>query len=262
MGRPGPDARRRHQTYVVRMNAYGAKAASLHLGYIQRDGVPPDGSPGLLYGPKGPLRPEPFDEPRDGERHQFRIIISPDDGHELELTDCVRRVMARVERCIGRKLEWGAVNHHNTEHPHTHVVVRGVDLRGHKVRFDRAHISNGMRWRAQEIATEELGPWTEQDIRRTYEKEVPRSDSRLLTASSNAGQPTSACSSGRRNVADPSTTPRSSPGLRIWKRCGSRNGYDPTSGCLQPGGRSGSFIELESKDPRPGASGLGNPCDS
>jgi type IV secretory pathway VirD2 relaxase len=173
VGRPGPDARRvAIKTYVVRMNAYGAKAASLHLGYIQRDGVEADGAPGVLYGPEGPLRSEPFDEPRDGERHQFRIIISPDDGHELELTDYVRRVMARVERDVGRKLEWGAVNHYNTEHPHAHVVVRGVDLRGHEVRFDRAYISNGMRWRAQEIATEELGPRTEQDIRRTYEKEV------------------------------------------------------------------------------------------
>jgi hypothetical protein len=172
VGRPGPDARRvAIKTYVVRMNAYGAKAASLHLGYIRRDGVQPDGGPGALYGPEGPLRPEPFDEVREGERHPFRVIISPDDGHELELTDYVRRVMARVERDIGQA-RMGAVNHHNTEHPHTHVVVRGVDLRGHKVRFDRAYISNGMRWRAQEIATEELGPRTEQDIRRTYEKEV------------------------------------------------------------------------------------------
>jgi hypothetical protein len=118
MGRPGPDARRvAIEAYVVRMNAYGAKAASLHLGYIRRDGVQPDGGPGALYGPEGPLRPEPFDEVREGERHQFRVIIFPDNGHELELTDYVRRVMARVERDIGRKLEWGAVNHHNTEHP-------------------------------------------------------------------------------------------------------------------------------------------------
>jgi hypothetical protein len=118
VGRPGPDARRvAIKTHFVRMTACGANAASLHLGYIQRDGVQPGGWPGVLYGPEGALRPEPFDEAREGERHQFRIIISPDDGPELELTDYVRRVMARVERDIGRKLEWGAVNHYSTEHP-------------------------------------------------------------------------------------------------------------------------------------------------
>jgi type IV secretory pathway VirD2 relaxase len=170
---PGRDARRvAVKTYFVRMTAYGAKAAAVHLRYIQRDGVRPDGSPGVLYGHDGPRRSETFEEPRDGERHQFRIIISPDDGHELELTDYVRRVMARVERDTGRKLEWAAVNHYNTEHPHAHVVVRGVDLQGREVRFERSYISNGMRWRAQEIATTELGPRSEWEIQRAYAREV------------------------------------------------------------------------------------------
>ncbi len=77
-----------------------------------------------------------------------------------------------MERDIGRKLEWAAVNHYNTAHPHAHVVVRGVDREGRQVRFDRSYISNGMRWRAEEIATQELGPRPEFEIRRAYAREV------------------------------------------------------------------------------------------
>jgi type IV secretory pathway VirD2 relaxase len=80
--------------------------------------------------------------------------------------------MARVERDLGRKLEWAAVNHRDTDHPHAHIILRGVDRDGCEVRLDRSYISNGLRWRAQEIATEELGPRPERDILRGYAKEV------------------------------------------------------------------------------------------
>src|ERR1700730_15890772 len=47
VGRPGADARRVVvKAHVVRLTAYGAKAAALHLRYIQRDGIERDGSPG------------------------------------------------------------------------------------------------------------------------------------------------------------------------------------------------------------------------
>jgi type IV secretory pathway VirD2 relaxase len=84
----------------------------------------------------------------------------------------VQRLMARVERDLRLKLEWAAVNHYDTEHPHAHVIVRGVDKDGREVRLDRAYLSNGLRWRAQELATEELGPRPEHDIRRAHTKEV------------------------------------------------------------------------------------------
>jgi type IV secretory pathway VirD2 relaxase len=160
------------KAHVVRLNASGAKAAALHLRYIQRDGVERDGRKGVLYDAQGEARAAAFEQPRFDEKHQFRIIVSPEDGADLDLTAYVRRVMAQVERDIDRKLEWAAVNHHNTEHPHAHVVVRGVDRDGREVRFDRAYISNGLRVRAQEIATEELGPRHELDVRRARVKEI------------------------------------------------------------------------------------------
>ncbi len=66
---------------------------------------------------------------------------------------------------------WAAVNHYDTEHPHAHVVIRGVDRDGQELRLDRAYISNGLRWRAQELATQELGPRLEVDVQRARDKE-------------------------------------------------------------------------------------------
>ena len=160
------------KAHLLRMNASGAKAAALHLRYIERDGVERDGSKGRLYDADGAVDGRAFEQPRPGEKHQFRIIVSPEDGAELDLTEYVRRLMATVERDVDRKLEWAAVNHHDTEHPHAHVVLRGVDRDGREVRLARAYISNGLRIRAQELATEELGPRQEVDVGRARAKEV------------------------------------------------------------------------------------------
>jgi hypothetical protein len=55
--RPGADARRVVvKAHFVRLTASGAKAAALHLRYIQRDGVERDGSQGVLYDAEGPAR--------------------------------------------------------------------------------------------------------------------------------------------------------------------------------------------------------------
>jgi type IV secretory pathway VirD2 relaxase len=160
------------KAHVQRLGAGGAKTAAAHLRYIERDGVEKDGSKGLLYGPDGAVRRETFEQPRVGERHQFRLIVSPEDGDKLELAGYVRRLMAQVERDVGRKLEWAAVNHHNTDNPHAHVVIRGVALDGDELRLDRSYIARGLRWRAQELATEELGLRRDVDVERARAREV------------------------------------------------------------------------------------------
>jgi type IV secretory pathway VirD2 relaxase len=168
-----PDARRVViKARVVRLTAGGAKAAALHLRYIERDGVEKDGTKGVLYGPDGPVRRRTFEQPRLGEQHQFRFIVSPEDASGLDLTAYVRRLMTRVEQDLGRKVEWAAVNHYDTGHPHAHIVVRGIARDGHELRFDRSYIASGMRWRAQEIATQELGPRHEFEVRRAHAREI------------------------------------------------------------------------------------------
>ncbi len=160
------------KAHVARLGGRGARAAVLHLRYIERDGVEKDGSKGVLYNASGLASAEAFEQPRVGEKHQFRIIVSPEDAGELDLTVYVRRLMAQVEQDLGRKVEWAAVNHYNTEHPHAHLVIRGVDREGRELRLERSYISNGLRSRGQEIATEELGPRLDLDVRRVREREV------------------------------------------------------------------------------------------
>ena len=142
----------------------------MHLGYVERDGVGRDGTPGRLYGADYEFDRRSLSEPIRGERHQFRFIVSPED--DIDLTMFTRELMSRVERDLGVQLRWGAVNHYDTANPHAHVVVRGVDQRGHEVWIDRTYISERMRWRAQNLLTDELGPRLAFDVERQLAREV------------------------------------------------------------------------------------------
>jgi type IV secretory pathway VirD2 relaxase len=165
-----------------------------HLSYIEREGIERDGAKGELYGADGgDFKPEYLAEELSKEAHQFRFIVSPEDGAELDLRLYTRELMKQVEADVGRRIVWGAVNHHDTDNPHVHVVVRGVDVKGRPLRFDPAYISEGMRWRAQEIATRELGPRDVSDIERQRDSEVQKErltslDRDLARVASHTGQ--------------------------------------------------------------------------
>jgi len=172
--RPGALARRCViKARFVPMNAYGRRAAALHLSYVERDGVEEDGTAGRVYSAaevsdvRGALS-----APMDGEKRQFRFIVSPEDGAEVDLTAFTRRLMAQVQADLGRVLVWGAVNHWNTDNPHVHVIVRGIDENGHDVTIDGRYLSEGMRSRAQTILTNELGLRTEVDVQNQLGREV------------------------------------------------------------------------------------------
>ncbi len=65
-----------------------------------------------------------------------------------------------------------AVDHWNTDNPHTHVVLRGKDDTGKDLIISRDYIAEGMRRRASELATEWLGPRTELEMQRAMLREV------------------------------------------------------------------------------------------
>ncbi|HVV53599.1 MAG TPA: DUF3363 domain-containing protein [Polyangia bacterium] len=158
----------------VPMTASGRKLAARHLAYLERDGVERDGSPGRLYGPDETFSADQFREHLADERRQFRFIVSPEDGGHLDLTELARQLMRQVEKDTGRRLIWAAVNHHDTDNPHVHIVVRGVDREGDDLRFDRGYLAHGMRWRAQEILTRELGRRSGLNTSLEWEGEVRR----------------------------------------------------------------------------------------
>jgi type IV secretory pathway VirD2 relaxase len=162
------------KTRYIAMTGTGRSRARSHLKYLERDGVERDGSPGRLYGADGAFDAEAFRAPVDQEPRQFRFIISPEDAHLLDLTIFTRQLMKQVEKDTGRRLDWAAVNHHNTDNPHVHVIVRGLDRDGDEVRIDGRYIAQEMRWRAQEIATRELGPRLESELSRSRNSEIER----------------------------------------------------------------------------------------
>ena len=77
-----------------------------------------------------------------------------------------------MEADLGTRLDWVAVDHWNTDNPHTHIVLRGKDDTGKDLVIARDYISDGMRNRASELATEWLGPRTELEIQRSLQREV------------------------------------------------------------------------------------------
>jgi len=155
------------------MTARGRAAAAQHLAYIERDGVNQDGSKGDLYGPEGFDR-ERFVGELPGEKRQFRFIVSPEDAAELDLRAFTRALMTQMEADLGRRLVWGAVEHWNTDNPHAHIVVRGLDASGDDLTIDPRYMGSGLRWRAQEIVTNELGLRPEGALERQWEEEVGR----------------------------------------------------------------------------------------
>lgn len=138
-------------------------AARAHLRYIQRDGVTSEGKPGRLYDAlSDDVDGVRFIEKAVGDRHQFRFIVSAEDASELaDLKPFIRELMAKIEDDLGAKLDWVAVDHFNTGHPHTHIVVRGKDDLGEDLVIARDYMSHGIRERARELVTLELGPEVE-----------------------------------------------------------------------------------------------------
>jgi len=148
------------------MGAYGKDAQRHHLDYIQRDSAAREGEKGILYSRDEVfLDGEEFHERGIDDRHQFRVIVSPEDGKELgDLRTYTRNVMAQMERDLGTRLDWVAANHYDTANPHSHVVIRGVTDTGSTLIIPRDYISHGMREAAEHIATLELGPSNQIDV--------------------------------------------------------------------------------------------------
>jgi type IV secretory pathway VirD2 relaxase len=151
-----------------------AKAVDAHLRYLERDGVTRDGEKGQVYSADRDVADGPafLDRGRE-DRHQFRFIVSAEEGVELsDLRQTTRDLMTQMEADLGTKLDWIAVDHHNTGHPHTHILMRGVTEDGKRLDIAGDYIAHGIRERASEIVTLELGRQTEQEVSRQLEREV------------------------------------------------------------------------------------------
>jgi type IV secretory pathway VirD2 relaxase len=162
------------KTRIIRLAGKGLDGARLHLRYIQRDGVTREGLPGELYdAQRDRADGRAFLERSDGDRHQFRFIVTAEDGAEYEdLKDLTRRLMQRAEQDLATRLDWVAVDHFNTGHPHTHIVIRGKDEAGRDLVIAREYLTHGLRERASELVSLDLGPRADREIEDRLVNEV------------------------------------------------------------------------------------------
>lgn len=174
-GRLGANARRVviKARFLVLRNA-GANSVSTHLRYIERDGVTRNGQRGQAYGPATDTADlKAFEERGRGDRHQFRFIVSAEDAVDLEdLRGFTRQLMQRMAVDLETPLDWVAVDHWDTDNPHTHIVLNGRTASKEDLVITPDYMAHGMRMRASEIATEWLGPRTETEIRQSQQREV------------------------------------------------------------------------------------------
>ncbi|WP_413874629.1 relaxase/mobilization nuclease domain-containing protein [Albidovulum sp.] len=158
---------------VVRHTAWSAPLGT-HLDYLRRDGVTRDGEKARLFGPgTEEADGRAFAERCDDDRHHFRFIVSPDDAPDMsDLRSFTRDLVGQMEKDLGTRLDWVAVDHWNTAHPHVHLIVRGHRDDGQDLVISRDYIKEGMRDRARDLITQELGPRTDLDIRRALESQI------------------------------------------------------------------------------------------
>jgi type IV secretory pathway VirD2 relaxase len=169
-------ARSRGAVVKARVVRHSGRTAPLgtHLDYLSRDGVTRDGEKARLFGPETEAADgRAFAERCVDDRHHFRFIVSPDDALEMsDLKSFTRDLVGQMEKDLGTRLDWVAVDHWNTEHPHVHLIVRGVRDDGQDLVISRDYIKEGMRDRARDLITMELGPRTDHDIRRALERQI------------------------------------------------------------------------------------------
>ena len=159
---------------IVRHRGPRSATLSAHVRYLKRDGVTRTGETARMFTRETDLADErAFAERCRDDRHHFRFIVSPDDAPEMtDLRAFARELVADMERDLGTKLDWIAVDHYNTDNPHVHLLIRGKAEDGRDLVISRDYISRGIRARAQDRLTVELGPKPKHEIRSALERQV------------------------------------------------------------------------------------------
>lgn len=154
--------------------AFRSAPLSAHLSYLKRDGVTRDGEKAVMFDTDTDRADDlAFAERSKDDRHHFRFIVAPEDaGEMMDIRAFTRDLAEQMEADLGSRLDWVAVDHWNTDNPHVHLLVRGVDDTGADLVISRDYISRGLRSRAEELVSIELGPRPEHEIRSALAKEI------------------------------------------------------------------------------------------
>jgi type IV secretory pathway VirD2 relaxase len=150
---------------IVHPAGGGGGSLMRHALYVERDGAGREGEPVQVFDREhDPADGAAFVERCDGDRHHFRVIISPEYGGQIDdLKSYTRDLVRQVELDLGTRIDWIAAEHHDTGHAHVHLLMRGRREDGRDLVIPRAYVSHGFRERAEGLATEILGPRLEPD---------------------------------------------------------------------------------------------------
>jgi len=108
----------------------------------------------------------------EGDQLLWKFIISPEFGDRMDLQRLTRDLFQRMEQDLDRPLEWIAVVHRNTEHPHVHVALRGAARDGQELRLSRDYVKQGVRAITEDLCTRQLGFRTSLDAVEAQGREV------------------------------------------------------------------------------------------
>jgi type IV secretory pathway VirD2 relaxase len=164
------------QRAAVRVTYVGPKTKGLwkaHGTYLQRESATGKEQAGFNAGSVGVPVAETLeawqkaDDPR-----LFKIILSPEFGEGIDMERYTRDVMAKIQKDVNAPLEWVAVSHYNTDHPHVHVALRAVTLDNRDLQFPKDYIRTTIRDHAQQAATQQLGYRAQRDIDKARQREI------------------------------------------------------------------------------------------
>lgn len=108
----------------------------------------------------------------EGDPRLWKVIVSPEFGERLDLDRLTQDLMARMEKDLGTKLEWVAVTHFNTEHPHVHIALRGVREDKAALDLPRDYVRHGIRAIAEDLCTRQLGHRNQLDAIAAERREI------------------------------------------------------------------------------------------
>ena len=162
------------KVYVARHSMDAKSLLARHASYLTRNAVSPGQEKLQAYS----ANRDNLDMKQEvkawvGDRHHFRIIISPEKAHQVpDLNAYIRNLMSTVDRDLNTQTQWLAVDHRDTAHHHTHILIRGRKADGTDLVIARDYIAHGIRDRASELATRIVGRRSVQEVRQALERDA------------------------------------------------------------------------------------------
>lgn len=174
----GVDVRWQRSTVKASYSKNGRSASwAAHGTYLAREGAQREGGKGRGFSSEQEginLSQTLRGWQRSGDARLWKFIVSPEHGDRLDLKAHTRSLVSHMERDLGTRLEWVAIDHHNTDNPHVHLLVRGRDSRGQALQIHPDYLKEGIRRRSQDLSTQVLGYRSEREIVESRGRAVER----------------------------------------------------------------------------------------